>query len=87
MRIAGAGTVWRRRQARWPVGARSIFAILHFVPVSFMMLRIGFCAMSVEQDRSIIRLFNELRRLEKAGQPTARIRQQICEAMRARDAA
>lgn len=42
--------------------------------------------MSVEQDRSIIRLFNELRRLEKAGQPTARLRQQIREAMQMREA-
>jgi len=38
--------------------------------------------MSVEQAQKIIRLFNQLRRLEKAGQPTAILRQQIAEAMR-----
>jgi hypothetical protein len=43
--------------------------------------------MSVEQDRKIIRLFHELRRLQKAGRPTAIVRQQIEEAMQAHDAA
>ena len=43
--------------------------------------------MSIEQDRKIVRLFHELRRLEKAGRPTAGIRQRIREAMQERDAA
>ena len=43
--------------------------------------------MSIEQDRKIIRLFNELRRLQKAGRPTATVRQQIEAAMQERDAA
>ena len=43
--------------------------------------------MSIEQDRKIVRLFHELRRLEKAGRPTAGIRQQIREAMQEREAA
>jgi hypothetical protein len=43
--------------------------------------------MSIEQDRNIIRLFNELRRLQKAGRPTASIRERIRQAMRERDAA
>jgi hypothetical protein len=30
--------------------------------------------MAVEQDRKIIRLFNQLRRLERAGRPTANVR-------------
>ncbi len=42
--------------------------------------------MSVEQDREIIRLFHSLRRLERAGQPTADVRRQITEAMSKRDA-
>ena len=43
--------------------------------------------MSVEQDRKIIRLFHELRRLERAGRPTRNVRRQIRKAMRKRDAA
>jgi len=43
--------------------------------------------MSVEQDRKIIRLFHQLRRRERAGQPTVNVRKQIRKAMRKRDAA
>jgi hypothetical protein len=43
--------------------------------------------MSVEQDQKIIRLFNQLRRLERAGRPTGNVRRQIRQAMRKRDAA
>lgn len=43
--------------------------------------------MSIEQDRKIIRLFHELRRLQKAGRPTEDIREQIREAMQEREAA
>jgi hypothetical protein len=43
--------------------------------------------MSIEQDRKIIRLFHELRRLQKAGRSTANIRQRIRKAMGKREAA
>lgn len=43
--------------------------------------------MSVVQDRKIIRMFHQLRRLEKAGRPTVNVRRQIRKAMRKRDAA
>ena len=43
--------------------------------------------MSIENERKIIRLFHKLRRLERAGRPTANIVKQIRKAMKKRDAA
>jgi hypothetical protein len=41
--------------------------------------------MDVEKERDIIRLWNELRRLERAGRPTAAIRREIEKALSERE--
>lgn len=43
--------------------------------------------MTVQNDRDIIRLWNQLRRLQREGRPTAALQRQIKRALAARDEA
>lgn len=43
--------------------------------------------MDAQQDRDIIRLWNELRRLQREGRPTAAVQRRIEQALAERDAA
>jgi hypothetical protein len=59
---------------------------LSFVPVSFIVERIREnAAMDAERDREIIRLWNELRRLQREGRPTASLVRRIETALAARE--
>jgi hypothetical protein len=58
---------------------------LNFVPVSFIVWAFRETAMDAEKERDIIRLWNELRRLERAGRPTASIIRRIEKALSERE--
>jgi hypothetical protein len=79
--------VFRTGTARGGPDAFATFGCLIYVLVLFIVGELARLPMAVEQDRKIIRLFNQLRRLERAGRPTANVRRQIRQAMRKRDAA
>lgn len=79
--------VFRTGTAGGGPDAFATFGCLIYVLVLFIVGELARLAMSVEQDRKIIRLFNQLRRLERAGRPTGNVRRRIKLAMRKRDAA
>ncbi|KJC35807.1 hypothetical protein UP09_31940 [Bradyrhizobium sp. LTSP885] len=58
---------------------------LHFVLVSFILRTFREVAMDAEKDRGIIRLWNRLRQLERAGRPTTAVRRQIEKALSERE--
>ncbi|QOZ34266.1 hypothetical protein XH92_23510 [Bradyrhizobium sp. CCBAU 53421] len=58
---------------------------LSFVLVSFIVALPENAAMDAERDREIIRLWNELRRLQREGRPTALLVRRIEKALAERE--